>query len=424
MSYELDVWGKYRSGALASENDLTASRYYRETVRIGVAADVANAYFRLRAADAELGVLESTLKLRTETATLQKDRFEGGLIGEYDVRQAEAERFAVIADIARAKRAIGQYETAIAILTGRSPQAVFAPDVARGIAIDATTAVPPLPLGLPVEVISRRPDIRRNEALLAGSELRIQQARANYYPSIRLGAFFGTEAATMGNLFTGPAQIWSIGMGLLQPLVALKAIEAQVELAKANNDAAMVAYLQTVQVAFGEVSQFAGSQCVVARSAGRRNGAPRPPGHGARSGDVALQRGAHVVPRGDRRAALAAGRRNIAHRRRARSQAVDGRLRQVARRRLESGAAFRGAVACPGGQRRDGARPPVTVACSWISSGHWRRSPSSAAPPCWRCRVHRHRDEGARMPDRKIQCALPVRPAAGAPQRRPRDGNQ
>ena len=59
MSYELDVWGKYRSGALASVNDLTASRYYRETVRIGVAADVANAYFRLRAADAELGVLES-----------------------------------------------------------------------------------------------------------------------------------------------------------------------------------------------------------------------------------------------------------------------------------------------------------------------------------------------------------------------------
>lgn len=275
MSYELDVWGKYRAGALASENDLTASRYYRETVRIGVAADVANAYFRLRAADAELGVLESTLKLRTETATLQKDRFEGGLIGEYDVRQAEAERYAVIADIARAKRAIGQYETAIAILTGRSPQAVFAPDVARGMAIDSTTTVPPLPVGLPVEVIGRRPDIRRNEALLAGSELRIQQARANYYPSFKIGAFFGSEAATMGNLFTGPAQIWSIGMGLLQPLVALKAIEAQVELAKANNDAAMVAYLQTVQVAFGEVRNSlvanASSREVLAAETARRD---------------------------------------------------------------------------------------------------------------------------------------------------------
>ncbi len=253
MSYELDVWGKYRSGALAAENDLTAARYYRETVRVGVAAEVANAYFRLRAADAELGVLESTLKLRTETATLQQDRFQGGLIGEYDVRQAEAERYAVVADIARAKNAIGQYETAVALLTGRSPQAVFAPAVARGSAIDAATAVPPLPTGLPVEVIARRPDIRRSEALLAGSELRIQQARADYFPSFKLGAYFGSEAATMGSLFTGPAGIWSLGLGLLQPLLALKAIESQVALARANNDRAMVEYLQTVQVAFGEV---------------------------------------------------------------------------------------------------------------------------------------------------------------------------
>ncbi|MEP7328591.1 MAG: efflux transporter outer membrane subunit [Betaproteobacteria bacterium] len=253
MSYELDVWGKYRSGALASQNDLTAAQYYRETVRIGVAADVANAYFRLRAADAEMGVLESTLKLRTETAQLLRDRFEGGLIGEYDVRSAEAERFAVLADIARTKRAIGQLETAVATLTGRSPQAVFAPDVARGTAIDAATVVPPLPQGLPVEILGRRPDIRRSEALLAGSELRIQQARADYYPSFRLGAFFGSEAATTGALFTGPAGIWSLGLGILQPLLALKAIEAQVELAKSNNDRAAVEYLQTVQIAFGEV---------------------------------------------------------------------------------------------------------------------------------------------------------------------------
>jgi len=253
MSYELDVWGKYRSGALAAVNDLTASRYYNESVRISVAANVASAYFRLRAADAELGVLGTTVKLRTDTVQLQRDRFEGGLIGEYEVSQAEGERFAVIADIARTKRAIAQFETAVAILTGRSPQAVFAADVARGTAIDAATTVPPLPDGLPVEVIARRPDIRRSEALLAGSELRIQQARADYYPSFKIGAFWGSEAATTGSLFTGPAAIWSLGLGLLQPLLALKAIEAQVELAKSNNDRAMVDYLQTVQLSFGEV---------------------------------------------------------------------------------------------------------------------------------------------------------------------------
>ena len=80
-----------------------ASHYYRETVRISVAGDVASAYFRLRAADAELKVLQDTLKLRTDTVRLQRDRFEGGIIGEYDLRSAEAERSAVVADIARAR---------------------------------------------------------------------------------------------------------------------------------------------------------------------------------------------------------------------------------------------------------------------------------------------------------------------------------
>src|SRR4029453_14576345 len=107
-SYELDVWGKYRAGLLAAENDLLASRYYNETVRITIAGDVASAYFRLRAADAELVVLQDTLKLRTETVKLQRDRFEGGIIGEYDLRIAEAERSAVVADIAAPEKTIRQ----------------------------------------------------------------------------------------------------------------------------------------------------------------------------------------------------------------------------------------------------------------------------------------------------------------------------
>ncbi len=253
MSYELDVWGKYRAGALAAQNDLVAARYYREAVRISVAAETANAYFRLRAADAELKVLEDTLGLRTETVQLQTDRFEGGLIGEYDLRSAEAERSAVVADIARTRSAIEQLEAAVAVLTGRSPRLVFNPEVARGASIDAVTQVPVLPDGLPAGLMERRPDIRRSEALLASSDLKIQQARALYYPSLTLGLSVGSEAASISNLFSGPAAIWSIGLGLVQPLLALKSIDAQVELARANNDLATVEYLQTVQLAFREV---------------------------------------------------------------------------------------------------------------------------------------------------------------------------
>lgn len=252
-SYELDIWGKYRSGLLAATNDFVASQYYRDTVRITVAAEVASAYFRLRAADAELKLLRDTLELRTETVRLQRDRFEGGIIGEYDLRSAEAERSAVVADIARTQQAIGQFESAVATLTGRTPRQVFTPEVARGGVIDDVTEVPALPSGLPSGLVERRPDIRRAEALMASSDLRIQQAKANYFPSISLTGAFGVESAAMSSLFSGPAMIWSIGAGLLQPVFGLKAIEAQVELATATHEDTLVVYQQTVQVAFKDV---------------------------------------------------------------------------------------------------------------------------------------------------------------------------
>ena len=252
-SYELDVWGKYRAGLLAAQNDLLASRYYNETVRIAVAGDVAGAYFRMRAADAEMTVLTDTLKLRTETVKLQRDRFEGGIIGEYDLRLAEAERSAVVADIARTEQAILNFESAIATLVGRSPRAVFTPQVARGASIEEVTEVPQLPPGLPSGLIERRPDVRRNEALLASSDLRIQEARAQYFPSLSLTGAYGLESAALSSLFSPAATIWSLGLGLVQPLIGLKNIEAQVEFASARQTELTAVYAQTVQNAFREV---------------------------------------------------------------------------------------------------------------------------------------------------------------------------
>jgi multidrug efflux system outer membrane protein len=252
-AYELDLWGKYRSGALAAGNDLAASRYNRETVRIAVAADVADAYFRLRSADALLVVYLETEKSRADTVRLQKDRFDGGIIGEYDLRQAEAELQAVIADIARTRQAIGLTESALATLTGRSPREVFTPAIARGATIEAATSVPQLPSGLPSGLVQRRPDIRRSESELAAADLRIQQARADYFPDLTLTAAFGSESAALSNLFTSPATIWRFGLALVQPIINLNSIEAGVTAATARRDSAEVQYQQTVQNAFREV---------------------------------------------------------------------------------------------------------------------------------------------------------------------------
>ena len=207
---------------------------------------------------------------------LQRDRFEGGLIGEYDLRRPKPSARRSSPTSRARSRAIGLLESALAALTGRSPRAVFAPDVARGASIEAATAVPQLPAGLPSGLIERRPDIRRSEALLAASDLRIQEARANYFPSLSLTGAYGVESAVLSILFTGPAGIWGLGLGLVQPLFGLKAIESQVELATARRDQVTVEYRQTVQTAFREVHDALVVAPHGARGAGRRDRAPRP----------------------------------------------------------------------------------------------------------------------------------------------------
>lgn len=253
LGYELDLWGKYRSGSLAAKNELAASRYFQESVRSAVAADTAITYFRLRAADAEFKLQQDTLASRDDTVRLQKDRYDAGLIGDYDLRQAEAERSEVVANIARAKQGIGLLEGSLATLTGRSPRDVYAPSIARVAPDHAILSVPELPSGLPSGLMERRPDIQRAEALLAASELRIQQAKAAYYPSISLTAAFGSESAALADLFTSPASVWRFGAALLQPLIGLKSIEANVQASEARRDEAVVLYRQTVQTAFREV---------------------------------------------------------------------------------------------------------------------------------------------------------------------------
>ena len=253
MTYELDLWGKYRSSTLAAQNELAASRYYREVVRMTVAADVASTYFRLRAADAELALLQDTLATRKDSLKLQRDRFEGGVIGEYDLRQAEAEVSSVISNIARAQQSISLFESALAVLTGRSPREVFAAVVMRGSPILPATTVPTLPAGLSSGLLERRPDIKRSEALLAASDLRITQARADYFPSLSLTGSFGSESAALADLFTSPASIWRLGLGLVQPLIGIKKVDAAVDAATGRRDQAAIAYQQTVQGAFRDV---------------------------------------------------------------------------------------------------------------------------------------------------------------------------
>ncbi|HVF65872.1 MAG TPA: efflux transporter outer membrane subunit [Casimicrobiaceae bacterium] len=251
-SYELDLWGKFRTATRAAQRQLLATRYARETVQTTVAADVARAYFAVLAADAELGLLRDTLGTRAEAVWLQRDRFEAGVVGGLDLRQAEAERAAVLADIARTQQVIARFESALAVLVGRPPREVFRPVVDRDTDTQRLLVVPVVEAGLPSGLLERRPDIQQVEAELTAADLRIDVARADYFPSITLTGTFGSESALLKNLFSGPALAWGIGAQLLQPIVGVKAIEANVAQQTARRNEVVAVYRKTVQTAFKE----------------------------------------------------------------------------------------------------------------------------------------------------------------------------
>jgi len=249
-SYEVDLWGKYRTATEAARRELLATRYARETVQTVVAADVARTYFELLATDAQLELLRDTLRTREETVTLQRDRYQGGVIGEYDLAQSEAERDAVVSDIAITQNAAAQLESALAVLLGRSPRDVYDPKLAHDATVARLVGVPAIPSDLPSNLLARRPDVQQAEQQLAAASLRIDRARADYFPSLSLTGALGTESGALKNLFTGPGLIWGLGANLLQPLIGLKAIEANVQAATARRAEIEIGYRQVVQGAF------------------------------------------------------------------------------------------------------------------------------------------------------------------------------
>jgi multidrug efflux system outer membrane protein len=250
VAYEVDLWGRLAAGTTAAQASLLGTRYSAETVRTVLAAQVANGYFQLLSLDAELRLSRDTLATRVESVGLQKQRFDAGLISEYEVRQAEAERATVASSIPPLERAVAQTEAALAVLAGRSARAVFTPSVARTTELKVDDGGPPVPEGLPSDLLARRPDVRQAEAGLVGANARITEARAQYFPAVALTARFGSESSDLSDLFSGPSVIWSIAGSVLQPVFNAGRISSQIEAATSQRDQAELAYVRTVQSAF------------------------------------------------------------------------------------------------------------------------------------------------------------------------------
>ena len=253
VSYELDLWGRLGAAAQAARADLLGTEAARETVRITLAADVARTYFALRALDAEVDATRRTLALREEALKLQKRRYEGGVISEFDFRQLEAEAAAVRAQLPPLERDREAQEAALAVLLGRSPRAILEDAVARGSSAPAALLPAAVPQGLPSELLLRRPDLVQAEQALVAANARVAVARTAMFPSIQLTGYLGSEAQALSALFTGPAGIWQLAAGLAQPIFSGGRLEAEINAARAREQQALAAYQGAIQNAFREV---------------------------------------------------------------------------------------------------------------------------------------------------------------------------
>jgi multidrug efflux system outer membrane protein len=251
--YELDLWGRLRNATAAARADLLATEAASDTIRIALAAEVVRSYYTLRALDEQVAATERALDLRTRALELERGRAAAGLISELDVRQLEGE---VAAARALLPALLGQRaaeEAALAVLAGRSPRAIIDEPIARASGPDTEQPGIVVPSGLPSELLLRRPDLFEAEQRLAAANARIGVARAQFFPQIALTGSLGTEAASLSDLFTGPAGIWRVGAGLAQPIFQGGRLVGEAEAAEARQRQAVAQYQRTIQNAFREV---------------------------------------------------------------------------------------------------------------------------------------------------------------------------
>jgi multidrug efflux system outer membrane protein len=242
-----DFWGQYRRATQAARASLLATEYAQRAVKVTLVSEVARAYFQLRELDWQLQISEDTLKSRQDSLRLTQVKEQGGVASMLDVRQAQSLVQTAQTTITDTKRLIAQEEDAISILLGENPASV-----PRGKPLDEETLIPALPAGLPSSLLERRPDIQEAEQNLIAANAEIGVARAQFFPQIPLTGSGGTESFQLASLFS--SGVYSFAANLAQPIFTGGMLRGNLQAVRAQEQASVLAYKQSIQEALREVS--------------------------------------------------------------------------------------------------------------------------------------------------------------------------
>ena len=247
VNYELDAWGRIRRSVAAAREETQATAGDLETIRLSLHAELAIDYFEMRSLDAQKQLLDETLVAYQKALDLTQNRFNGGLSSRAEVAQARTQLETTRAQDIGVGVARAAYEHAIAILLGRNPESLkFQP-----AALNSTPPV--IPVGVPSQLLERRPDIAASERRAAEANEQIGIARAAFFPQLLLTATGGFQGSSPVNWFAWPSRFWAVGPLVAETIFDAGRRRAVSEQAKAAYDEAVANYRQAALTAFQEV---------------------------------------------------------------------------------------------------------------------------------------------------------------------------
>jgi multidrug efflux system outer membrane protein len=247
-SFEIDFWGKNRAALQAAEQSAVASRFDREVVGLSTVVSAANAYFQVLAAQDRLKAAHDDIVSATRVLDLIKQRVNAGTASALDIAQQESVVYNLRAAIPPLQQTLKQNRVALAILMGRSPEQVHI----RGGSLNSM-AIPRVTPGLPSELLTQRPDIRKAEASLAAANANVYNARAQFLPSITLTGEGGYASAVLKVLLRPESAIYSAAASLTQPIFEGGKLLGNLDSQKGKQDELLQNYRKAVISAFGDV---------------------------------------------------------------------------------------------------------------------------------------------------------------------------
>ena len=245
--WELDFWGKVRRSNQAARAEIAASEEALRMVQIGIISAVADGYFQLLDYDQRLAIARRTWETRKESLWIIEQRFQRGVVPEIDLNQAQQQEAIAATAIPTYERAVARIENYLNILLGQNPR-----KLERGL-LDEQLVPPEIPVGMPSELLQRRPDLVQAEQLFYAETARIGMTQAMRFPSFSISGALGVASNDLSSLLSSDAVLYSVGGSILGPIFNWGKNRRRVEIQKETARQALYRYEQAVLNAFQEV---------------------------------------------------------------------------------------------------------------------------------------------------------------------------